>query len=260
LLVNQAVNLGADTISIFGYGEPLLDTGIDKKIAHCSDLGLFTFITTNASLLKTDVSNQILKAGLSKIRFSVHGVHDNYSKVHRGLNWDVVSRNISNFLAMNKIKYSGQCKTSVSVIPMNDESVDDIRSIWENHVDELEIWQPHNWGGVKQYRSLTKDRKRTCGRPEKGPVQIMADGQMIICCFDFDGKMVVGDTYKNTIEEILKSEQYNFYRENHKLGIHEKTLCDTCDQLNIGDNPLLYSSVDSSLSIGKTSSTKFGLE
>lgn len=260
-LANQAVNLGANMISIFGYGEPILDRGIVNKVSHCSDLGLFTFITTNASTLDLDLSFSLLRAGLSKIRFSVHGIGENYEKVHRGLSWDKITRNIANFLSMNRIKFERQCKTAVSVIPMNDETVEDIIERWDKNVDEIEIWRPHNWTDGRKYRRLTKSRKRTCGRPAKGPIQINADGNMMICCFDFDAQMIVGNTYENTIEEILKGSEYEHYRDNHKKGFHEGTPCETCDQLNIGDkSPLLYSNVDVLCGVGKTSSTKFNLE
>lgn len=261
LLVNQTVNLGANMISIFGYGEPLLDKGIVNKVSHCSDLGLFTFITTNASTLDLDMSFSLLKAGLSKIRFSVHGIGDNYEKVHRGLSWDKTTRNIANFLSVNRIKFDGQCKTAVSIIPMNDETVENIIERWDKNVDEIEIWRPHGWAGGRKYRQLTKNRKRTCGRPAKGPIQINADGNMMVCCFDFDAQMIVGNTYENTIEEILKGSEYEHYRDNHKKGFHDGAPCQKCDQLNIGDkSPLLYSNVDDLCVIGKTSSTKFNLE
>jgi len=257
-LVDQSVELGAETISVFGYGEPLLDKGIVDKIRYCNLKGLKTFITTNASLLNVDMAHNLLKAGLRHIRFSVHGIYDKYEKVHRGLKWNDTARNIGNFTAMSRTKFPNQCKISISIIPMHDENIDEIKHIWRKF--DIEIWKPHNWGGSREYRKLTKERKKTCGRPFSGPVQILADGKMIVCCFDPDGIMVVGDTNKNTIKEILKSDSFNFIRSRHESGDMSGLLCENCDQLNIGDNPLLYSTIDPTCTAGKTSSTKFNLE
>lgn len=258
-LVDECISLGAKTISIFGYGEPLIDKGVINKVAYCTKKGLDTFITTNASLLNLDMTNLLIKAGLKKIRFSCHGVYGNYDKVHRGLRFEDVSRNITNFIATNRVRYRGACRVAMSVIPMHGESVEDIRAFWEKGVDELEIWKPHNWSGSRDYRTVVR-KKKTCGRPFRGPIQINADGNMMVCCYDFNGEMVVGNTYENSIEEILKSQKFNAIRRAHETGCLVGLPCVTCDQLNENDNPLLYSSIDPECKTGKTSSTKFELE
>jgi sulfatase maturation enzyme AslB (radical SAM superfamily) len=259
-LVDQAKELGADTISIFGYGEPLLDQGVVNKVAYCNRKGLKTFITTNGSLLNTNMATWLLEAGLDKIRLSVHGMFDDYERVHIGLKFYPVMRNIQNFIAKNNTRFGHQCTTALSVIPMGGESVEYIREVWEDAFDELEIWKPHNWTDGRHYRYATKERKKTCGRPSKGPIQINADGKMMVCCFDYDAKMTVGDTYKNSIEEIVKGHDFWRIRKYHEYGLLSKLPCSTCDQLFVGDNPLLYSNVDETCSTGKTSSTKFSLE
>jgi radical SAM protein with 4Fe4S-binding SPASM domain len=259
-LVRQSVLLGAKTISIFGYGEPLLDQTVVKKVEYCSHMGLGSFITTNASMLNTRVSKALLKAGLRKIRFSVHGFYENYDRVHKGLNFSKVTRNITNFAAINKVNYSDQCDLNISVIQMNGENVDIIRDFWPENTFNIEVWKPHNWVDGRAYRGKTLNRKKTCGRPHLGPVQINADGEMMVCCFDYNAEMTVGNTYKNTIEEILKGRSFKIIRNRHEKGEIDGLPCESCDQLNIGDNPLIYSSVDESCSAGKTSSTKFNLE
>lgn len=256
-LVDQAKGMGAKLVSVFGYGEPLLDKYIVERVKYCADKELETFITTNASLLDLDLAARLLSAGLSKMRFSVHGVYDNYNSVHRGLEYEKVIRNVSNFIAMNRDRYKKSCDVSVSVIPMSGETVDDILHIWGE--TQIEIWKPHNWGQGREYRKSSKKRKKTCGRVHSGPVQIQADGNVIPCCFLTNGEIILGNTYKNTIEEILKATPYERLRENHERGEHKGLACETCDQLNEGDTALLYSTVDPSCQIGKTSSTKFKL-
>ena len=256
-LVNQSYDLGATLISVFGYGEPLLDGGIYKKIAYCTGLGIETFITTNASLLAALSIRKLIDAGLTKIRFSMHGMHKNYERVH-GLPYDKFLKNLSNFLIANN--GPDKIKTSLTVMPMNHDNIDNIRKEWEGSVDELEVWRPHNWTTGRGYRDLPRKTKKTCGRPFKGPVQIQADGKMIVCCFDFNGELEVGDTYKSTIEQILKGKRFEIIRNRHKHGIHDGYLCETCDQRNINDDPLIYSNVDKNRKKGCTSSTKFNLE
>ena len=79
----------------------------------------------------------------------------------------------------------------------------------------------------------------------------------MVCCFDFNAKLTVGDTRKNTIEEILKGKEFSEIRNKHADGNLTGLICETCDQLNEDDDPLLYSSRDPDKQIGTTSSTKF---
>lgn len=257
-LVDQAKDLSAKLISIFGFGEPLLDKHIIKRVEYCSNKGLDTFITTNASLLNLDMTAGLLDAGLSKIRFSVHGIFGNYESVHQGLEYDKVSRNVSNFVAMNKARYDEKCDVSIIAIPMNGETVAQIVSAWR-HMD-IEIWKPHNWGEGRKYRNITEKRQKTCGRVHSGPVQIQADGKVIPCCFLTNGELILGNTYKNSIKDILKGKLYTSLRKKHESGDIRGLPCETCDQLNTGDAPLLYSTVDPACESNKTSSTKFKLK
>jgi hypothetical protein len=260
-VVSQAHALDVQTISLFGHGEPLLDPGLVDKLRYCSEAQFETFITTNASMLSPDASYELLNAGLSHIRFSAHGFGENYNKVHKGLDWNRFAENVGHFMRMRH-DLNSRCVISVSVIPMNDERISDIRRFWEPNCDFLEIWRPHNWTDGRSYRGIKVcQRKKTCGRPHSGPVQIQADGKMIVCCFDFDGKMIVGDTHKNTVEEILQCDEFDRIRRKHETGDHSGLLCATCDQLNIDQSsPLLYSNRDDKMEAGRLSSTKIKLK
>jgi len=253
-LVTQSYEMGAELISPFGFGEPLMDKSIVDKIAFCSRMGLKTFITTNASLLTLDMGRALLDAGLTHIRFSAHGTFINYEKVHKGLSFLKFMRHVFNFI---KVRRDWPCKIDVTVMPMNGENVEDILNFWEGKIDDIEIWKPHGWGGAKDYRE-GKRKLTTCGRPKVGPVQIQADGKVIPCCFLTNGEIILGDTYENPIKDILRSEKYQELRRKHDTGDLTGLPCETCDQLMIQEvSPLLYSSIDNR--INRTRSAKFNL-
>ena len=258
-LVDQVKELGAETITLFGYGEPLLDACMTTRIAYCDAQGLDTFITTNASPLDSNTANMILDAGLKHIRFSVHGLFKpDYENIHKGLDYLTVIRNIFNFLVINKKQFDSQCTVSVSAIPVNLDLVDSIIKFWGPLVDYLEIWRPHNWAGGRKYRNVERT-KTTCGRPQGGPIQINADGNMMVCCFDTDAVMTIGDTYKDSVKDILIGYELHKIKEKHKVGDLSGLPCVNCDQLNeYGEynNPLIYSNRDPGLNIGVTSTLK----
>jgi len=260
-LVVQAAAMGAKEISPFGYGEPMLDKDIVAKVQVISDMDMESFITTNGSLLGITKGFDLIKAGLSHIRFSVHGTGSAYEEVHKGLKWEKTRGNIMTFLKANA-KKGHPVKADISFIPMGLFTDADIRTVvcgWQRAgVDDVEVWKPHNWVDSKDYRPTVRKLK-TCGRPARGPVQINTDGKMMVCCFDFDATMTVGDTYKDTIEDILKGETFQWIREKHETGNLDGLICESCDQLNEGDSPLIFSTVDERRESGRTSSTKFRL-
>ena len=260
-LVNQSKKIGAELISVFGYGEPLLDKSLSSKIKYCTKKGLKTFITTNAALLTPSVAGKLFDAGLTHMRLSAHGLWDSYEKVHKPLKFESFLRNVANALKMNEMVYKHGTNIDVTVIPMHNESIDEILGFWKRFkIDDLEIWRPHNWAGGRKYRKVIK-RKKTCGRPFNGPIQINADGKMMVCCFDTDATMTVGDTFKDSIEDILQGDEFKKIRKAHKAGDMSGLICEQCDQLNEYEkSPLLYSTIDPACECGITSSMKVRLQ
>jgi len=253
-LVDQCKDMGAEVVSCFGFGEPLLDKGIFEKVEYVSDCGLKSFITTNASLLTDRVGKKLMDAGLKHIRFSVHGLGSTYERVFP-FRFDRIMRNVDNFLSMRN-----GVRADVTVIPMHDEPLWKILKFWTGRVDGVEVWKAHNWADAMEYR-LGVPKKKTCGRPFNGPLQINADGKMMVCCFDFDAMMTVGDTYKDSVESILLGEGFEEIRHAHRSGGLEGLPCADCDQLyNYAESPLLYSTIDESREFGKTSTIKYKLE
>jgi len=253
-LVVQARDMGATLISPFGFGEPLLDKNIIRKVEFCTDLGLNTFITTNAGLLNTNMTYGLLEAGLTRLRVSAHGLFKEYDKIHKGLNFKAFSRNVFNFIKVNEVRFDNSCKVDVTVIPQN--GIKEHIDFWEGKVENIEMWKPHNWNKL-DYRKKTKKKLKTCGRPHRGPIQIQSDGTVIPCCFLTDSEIVLGDTYVDSLEDIVKGDRFNELRRKHESGNLKGLACESCDQLYVGESPLLFSTVSNETSA--TSSTKFNL-
>jgi len=262
--VDQSLDIGATIISIFGYGEPLIDSGISMKVDYVHRKGLQSFITTNGAFLTRGRAFSLLSSGLDRIRISVHSIHKyEYERIHKGLKYNETMKNIDDFLEINA-KHDFGCRVDINCIPPNhdnDEAIQEIVEFWKiKAIDGLEIWEPHNFAYGCNYR-MGIISKRTCGRPFDGPIQINADGTMMVCCFDFDARMVIGDTYTHTIADILKFGPINDIKEKHHKGDLSGLPCEFCDQLysdtGTGSNPLIYSSIDSD--INRSFATKHSL-
>jgi radical SAM protein with 4Fe4S-binding SPASM domain len=129
-----------------------------------------------------------------------------------------------------------------------EENRNDVDKLIDDFGDKvsLEIWAPHNWVDTKDYRSkesgLVHD---SCGRPFNGPIQVQVDGDVIMCCFDFNNKMVLGNFKEQTLEEIYELNGKNLFSKIHKHHSEgtcgeSDLICSNCDQLKLSTDVIIY--------------------
>ena len=230
------------TITFSGIGEPLTDPDIRWKLAVAHGQGYETLLLTNGSLLTSDKIKELNAFGLKSVRVSFYGMSpETYAKahgVHRGA-FDIVEANVL-----------GACDSDLEVIltyniipGINEHEMEKWIEYWTGKADLLEVWHPHNWVYGKKYRYVQGEKLKTCGRPFNGPLQIQVDGTVIMCCFDYEGKLELGDLKKRTLEKIFNGTQYELIRGNHVEGQHGHTICEHCDQRNANKSDIMvYSS------------------
>lgn len=244
-IVDEAKSLGTKNIFLGGFGEPLTDPMIVDRVRYVKQQGMYCNFISNGSLWNKDITVQLIEAGLDEVRFSFYGQDkQTYEIVHRGLNYDITHNNIRNVIeTRNRL---GRKKPVVLVyfltLDNNQKQVEAFREEWETLVDFIEIWRPHNFGDGRDYRNRQEVRKKeSCGRPKRGPVQFQYDGTIIPCCYDYGGKMILGDINDNTIPEILRGEKYEALRRAHESGdFSAAPYCNECDQLLEHSDALVY--------------------
>jgi hypothetical protein len=124
-----------------------------------------------------------------------------------------------------------EVKLACCQLDENAHQIGDWIERWHGKVDELEVWRPHNWVIGRRYRSTEGRRLESCGRPASGPLQVQVDGTMNVCCFDYDGAMLIGDLRKQSFHDILQGDALRHIQELHAEGrADELPLCAVCDQ------------------------------
>ena len=225
-----------DTITLSGFGEPLLDPTVDEKIKYSKDKGFDVLILSNAALLSVDRFKSLEKLGVKSLRISFYGMHpETYSKVHGINNTELFSKVKENLVEIAKIRKSTELIFTYNIIPgVNENDTDEWIEFWKDKVDLVEVWKPHNWVYGRDYRPIQKEKVKTCGRPWTTPLQIQADGTVVMCCFDFDGRLLLGDLNTQSLKEIFSSEPFLTIEKCHKTGDFEgkNLICEYCDQRN----------------------------
>lgn len=60
-------------------------------------------------------------------------------------------------------------------------------------------------------------------------IGILVDGTVVPCCLDYNGKINLGNIYKNDLKEILNSERVNKMRDGFKKGKKIEKMCQHCN-------------------------------
>ncbi|GAG26740.1 unnamed protein product, partial [marine sediment metagenome] len=225
-----------------GFGEPMLDRHLEQKIKYAKSKGLRTYIITNGSALTPKRAYRLLMAGLDEMRVSFYGMESGtYNAVMRGLDFDRTVKNLMNFLAVrSSLKIDCKMQLSYLVLSENKKDVDEFISFWQDKVDFIEVWKPHNFGDGKDFRQRI-GIKKTCGRPENGPLQIQWDGTVIPCCYDYNNQINLGNAFNDSIPDIMSGEKYEAIRDAHRKGeFYRFPYCDQCDQLLAHEDALVY--------------------
>jgi MoaA/NifB/PqqE/SkfB family radical SAM enzyme len=245
--IDEVTALGAKKIVLTGFGEPMLDRRLEKKIAYAKSKGLSTYIITNGSVLNSKRAQGILEAGLDEMRVSFYGMgKDTYNTVMQGLDFEKTRDGLLSFLALrDKLGAKTRVQLSYLTMPENakDESV--FKEFWEPKVEAIEIWRPHNFGDGRDYRDREmgggESVKTSCGRPSSGPLQIQWNGEVIPCCYDYNNKIVLGNAFEQPVLDILNGDKYRLLRHAHASGnFHLFPYCDQCDQLLPHADALVY--------------------
>jgi MoaA/NifB/PqqE/SkfB family radical SAM enzyme len=235
--------------SFSGFGEIFLDKTVIDKIEYACSKDLNVHILTNGSLVTTDQIDAMFNAGIKDIRFSIHTTDPiNYTKI---MNFGGAKFNFER--TKSTIDYAIANKPdNIEVIITADiveENKDDVEKLIMEFEDRciLEVWYPHNWVYGKKYRDTSETAAlTTCGRPASGPIQLQIEGDIIMCCFDFNNKMVLGNFRNQSFKEIFNDSIFKNIYQIHEMGTcgSSDLICNGCDQLLDKSNIIIYNNRD----------------
>ncbi|MFX1295824.1 MAG: radical SAM protein [Promethearchaeota archaeon] len=85
---------------LFGGGEPLMHKDIYKILRTSIELGLFSNLSTNGTLLTEKVARKLKNTGLSRISISLDGLEESHNKLRGKGTYERTIRGIKNIKAM----------------------------------------------------------------------------------------------------------------------------------------------------------------
>ena len=239
-LLDDAVAAGARKITMHNFGEPLLDKDLADKIAYARERGVKeTFFVTNASLMTEEKAEELIRAGIGRIKISFCGVTpEEYDTIHAGLSYETTLANVKSLLAVKKRLGGKRPKIVLRYIG--------------GPIDFLKFcrqWLPywplasvvpgalHNYSTGRSFNPISKikrpDWMKSCRYLKRSVVYILANGDVVPCCYDFDGVLTMGNALEENIADIWNGPKFQAFRLAHKNHeFHKVPICAACDKLN----------------------------
>lgn len=249
----EGVELGITSLDLCGFGDPFMDPDFEAKLAHVrANYPTLHVYTSSTAHLIDETRIDWVCSGLDTLKISNYGLTQaSYEAIHRGgVKFEKVRHNILNLLARPREKRP-HVILSFLIFPENEHEIEDWKAYWMPKADEVMVWRAHNYGGsetgeTRAFLSSARQKAekiRSCGRPFKGNPFIRANGDVSVCCFDFNHRLVVGNVAEKPLLEVLAGPDLAHVQDVHnRLAMKGSgLLCDGCDQIYDRKEALVFS-------------------
>lgn len=237
-IIREAQQFGIKEIMLTFQGEPLLfkRKSFIELISLSKKNGLKAMLFTNGLLLDPVFSRAILRAGLDVIRFSVDGTTQEIYALNRvGGNFEKVFQNMKDMVRIAKevnsriemywqfIALKNNEHQIVSAQKMAEQI--GIQFILKTFAESIPELMPEN---PRYQRKLSPKPCKDIYRA----VWVYWNGDVVPCCYDLEGKEIVGNIKENSLGEIWNGEKYkNLRKRINEVLLHpdnEPELCKGC--------------------------------
>ena len=215
--------------TVQGFGEPLLDRHFCSHVHFIKrELDCSTFSVSNGSLITPELARELVVCGLDKIKISFYGINKReYESMHRRLSYERTVKGVMNLVEAKRaarsrivirLQYIGKPWRFVSFV---------FQWVRKTSVGYNTL---HNYGGGRRYRK-SRGSPRGCPILSQSILQVLWTGEVVPCCYDFNGEMLLGDLRRQSIRDVWHGERYRSIRRAHETNdFADWPLCRTCDR------------------------------
>lgn len=245
----QLINKSVKEVSLFNFGEPLLNPHITKMIKFAKDSGIKVVnLHSNGLLLNKVLSKGLIESGLDHISVSIDGVSNKtYTKYRVGGNLNKLLKNIREFVAIKKDMNAKNpiIEAQFVIMKHNEDEVDKFSEICKDIGVDRIIYKTFNADmsgyedrkvnskflpkniNYSRYKTIQaeeiSDRYKLnyCAWPWENIV-INANGDIALCCNDYNADYNLGNILKNNNwwnVDNRKQIQNNIIEDKNKIKI-----------------------------------------
>ena len=238
-------------LQLWNQGEPLLHPDLPEMIRRAKRQGMFVSTSTNGHPLADPlVAHEIVRSGLDHLIVSVDGAtQETYVRYRRGGDLQTVLKGIEHCVEAKRRSRTSWPWIEIQFLVMRHNEheivsmerlarklgVDrlSLKTVQIDVPDQAETFLPSD---RKRSRyapaqgALTTERKRdTCRRLWFSTV-INWDGTVTPCCFDKDGRFVLGNVLQESLERIWRGRRYRAFRNAVLRNRADIPMCRNCTE------------------------------
>jgi radical SAM protein with 4Fe4S-binding SPASM domain len=197
---------------------------------------------SNASKMSSKISDKIIEENLLDVLVVSFdgGTKKAYESVRRGLSFEEVKNNVHYFIKKRNELNKRKPLVTISMV-VTKENMNTRKKLKKEFIDadEIRFCKMFNFAGqlkkAKNNFSAIKNffyKQNYCSRLADF-LTILVDGDTALCCFDYEGKINLGNVKEHSIKEIWNGEKRLKILENlNKRKFKELPLCSDCDFIN----------------------------
>jgi radical SAM protein with 4Fe4S-binding SPASM domain len=119
MIVDQVPNLKQAVLH--GIGEPLINKELPEMIRYLKNRGVYVLFNSNGTMLSPHIQRQLIESGLDEFRVSLDAADAEAFEKVRGLpRFDLIVRNVSEFVAMVKRTEAARPKISLWLVGLKE--------------------------------------------------------------------------------------------------------------------------------------------
>ena len=248
-IIDEGVKKGLKAIRLNYINEPLLRPDLHHFITYARSKGIIDimFSTNGVLLRKQEQCEELIKAGLTKIQFSVDAVTpETYAQVRVGTTLEKVHQAIDLFISVKKQLQADLPLIRVNFVlgPHNKHEFLAFAEYWKSKDVDLIATQEYfpldtvTQNGVKVLNFDKDGTKKseigrfhsfTCSIPFR-QMTVRNSGEVLPCCSFYGAELVYGNVNKGeTISQLWNSPQMKKMRAIHKEGNYQDNpICKKC--------------------------------
>ncbi len=230
---------GVERVSLYLMNEPTLDRTLPEKVAYAKSKlkkNVEVAIDTNGSGLTQEMIDGLIDAGLDRLLVSIQGFSkETYEKIMVGLNYEKTMENMERLIETVKRKGAKKPKIIVSMVTcgINEHEVRKFKKFWRSKGVKAASSVVKNRGGLieesKELFPYGLKGRVSCARPFRDAV-ILYNGDMPLCCMDWERRVILGNVLKSSIKEVWLGDRLQKIRECFNAGRLEELpdICKNC--------------------------------
>jgi radical SAM protein with 4Fe4S-binding SPASM domain len=237
-----------DQVTLHLMGDPLVHPKLNEFINVCERYKVPIFLVTNGVLMSAVKEDLLLHSALRQVNFSLHSFHDNYGdkdpSIYLGKIFKYTERAFSERPELYINYRLWNLDEPLGVGPQNRSMLDRVCEYFDFKFDQNIDVRKNKSVRIKGRLHLHFDTEFTWPAldlpilGERGTCYglsshfgVLADGTVVPCCLDKEGKIPLGNVKEQSIESILSNERAQRILKGFKDNKLVESLCQRCQYI-----------------------------